>query len=143
MNTALKFENTNSISILAKQHQKDGAIIKTGLKSFFEVGFALMRIRENKSYKEVDGYNTFEDYYRDKWDISSEQAYRLIRAAKLIDNLSAVGEIFPETENQCRPLAWLKPQEQREVWQMVTSSGEKITSKLIEKMVLQFLLGKA
>ena len=80
MNTALKFENTDSISILSKQHQKDGAIIKAGLKSFFEVGLALMRIRENKSYKEVDGYNTFEDYYRDKWDISSE-----LRLSKIID----------------------------------------------------------
>ena len=125
-------------NILAKQHQEDEAIIKAGLKAFYEVGAALVRIRDSKSYKEVAGYNTFEEYCMDKWDISRPQAYRLIDSVKLIENLSPIGDILPETESQCRELSYLKPDVQRKVWQMVLDSGQKVTAKLIKEMVNEY-----
>ena len=134
MESALKFKDEDSINFLTRQHQEDEAIIKAGLKAFYEVGSALIRIRDSKSYKEVDGYKTFEEYCRDKWDMSRPQAYRLIDCNKLIENLSPIGHILPETESQCRELSWLKPEAQREVWQMVIDSGQKVTAKLIKEM---------
>ena len=138
MESNIKFKDTDSINILYKKHRDDEAIIKSDLKSFYEVGSAFMRIRGSKSYKEVDGYNNFEEYCKDKWDITAAYGKRLINAVKIRDNLAPIGAILPETESQCRELSWLEPYDQREVWQMVIDSGQKITAKLIQEMVREY-----
>ena len=62
------------------------ATIEKNLKSFYEVGFALMQIRDNKLYRE--NYITFEHYCKEKWRMSRPRAYQLIAAAEVQDNLS-------------------------------------------------------
>jgi hypothetical protein len=70
--------------------QQAEQVIDRGLKSFIEVGKALLTIREGKFYKQ--GWDTFEDYCRDRWKISRPRAYELIGASKVAGNLSAMAD---------------------------------------------------
>ena len=84
------------------------AIIARGLKTFVEVGQALLAIREQKLYREA--YGTFEDYLRQRWDLSRSYAHRLIDAAEVTERLLPVGNLLPVNEAQARPLASLPPE---------------------------------
>jgi hypothetical protein len=117
---------------------EDEAVIAKGLQSFYDVGLALLRIRDSKSYKEVAGYNTFQQYCKDKWDMGRSRAYQLIDAYNLIENLSTIVDTFPQTESQCRPLIQLNPEDQRTVWKKIIDTGEKITAKLVYETVEEF-----
>ena len=110
------------------------ATIEKNLQSFYEVGFALMQIRDNKLYRE--NYITFEHYCKEKWKMSRPQAYRLIASAEVTDNLSPIGDI--DNEAQVRPLTKIKdPEEQREVYQKAveTAPEGKVTARHIEETV--------
>jgi hypothetical protein len=65
--------------------------IRAGLKTFVEVGNALLEIRNSKLYR-LD-YATFEDYCRARWHISRPRAYQLIKAAETVGNLSTKVDI--------------------------------------------------
>jgi hypothetical protein len=54
-------------------------VISLGLKTFREVGMALERIKARRLY--ADEYATFEDYCREKWQISRRRGYQLIDAS--------------------------------------------------------------
>ena len=115
--------------------------IQKHLSAFYEVGFALMQIRDNRLYRET--YATFEEYCKEKWDISRPRAYQLIKAAEVhdnlsttVDNLSTIVDI-PQSESVLRPLSPLPPQEQREVYQeaVKTAPEGKVTAKHVENIV--------
>jgi hypothetical protein len=109
------------------------ATIEKNLKSFYEVGFALMQIRDNKLYRE--NYITFEHYCKEKWRMSRPRAYQLIAAAEVQDDLSTNVDI---SEGQARPLAKLKdPEERREVYERAieTAPEGKVTARHIEETV--------
>ena len=88
------------------------AVIERGLKTFCEVGEALLAIRDGRLYRIT--HSTFEDYCREKWDISRFYAHRLIEASTVIENLRLlpIGNKLPETESQARPLTILPASEQ-------------------------------
>ena len=119
------------------------AIIERGLKTFVEVGNALLAIREGKLYRQKYAYKTFDEYCQKRWGFVRRQADRLISAAEVIDNLRPVGLISPQTERQARPLTQLEPEQQREVWQKVVDTapivnGEpKITGAHVQCVVNQ------
>lgn len=98
------------------EHEK---VIDQGLASFIDVGCALIAIKADRKYIHA-GYSTFEDYCRDRWQISRPQAYRLVSAASVAEGLmSPIGDIGlePTSESQVRPLAALKSvDDQREAW---------------------------
>ena len=48
--------------------------------------------------------------------MSITRVYELINSAKVVENLSAIGEKLPTHESQTRPLARLEPPQQREAW---------------------------
>ena len=107
--------------------------IQKNLTAFYEVGFALMQIRDNRLYREI--YGTFEEYCKEKWDISRPRAYELMKAAEVKDNLSATADI---PERHLRPLTRIKdPEQQREVYQKAveTAPGGKVTAKHIEETI--------
>lgn len=110
-------------------------VIERGLNTFVEVGTALLEIRDNRLYK--DGYSTFEEYCRERWDMQRAYAYRLIGAAEVVANLSPIGDILPATETQARPLASLSPDVQLKAWQEVLDIAPdgKVTAALVEKVV--------
>lgn len=109
-------------------------VIKQGLKTFIEVGQALMTIKEKRLYR--IGFKTFEDYCVERWAISKPRAYQLIDAANVIIGLSTIVDILPQTESQTRPLTSLKPEIQKEVWkEVVETHGENITAAKVQSVV--------
>lgn len=116
--------------------QQCETIIEEGLRTFVDVGGALLKIRDKKLYRQE--YSTFEEYINKRWDISKRHAYRLIDAANITDNLkSDPGVTLPQFEKHARPLKNLEPEEQREVWAEIvdTAPEGKITSKFVEEVV--------
>jgi len=91
----------------------------------------------NTHYREV--YGTFEEYCKEKWNISRPRAYEFMKAAEVKDNLSAIAHI--DNEAQARPLTRIKdPDEQREVYQKAveTAPEGKVTARHIEETVNEY-----
>ena len=117
-------------------------IIERGLRTFLDVGVALLKIRDLRLYR-VD-YATFEEYYRDRWSLERSQVYRLMDAAEVTRNLqnSPMGEFpLPANERQARPLVRLKdPAQQREAWhQAVSTANGRITADHVAMVVREIL----
>jgi hypothetical protein len=89
------------------------AVIEAGLRTFLEVGRAVLEIRERRLYRE-QGFDTFEDYCRQRWHWSKTHINRQINAAEVAGNLAPIG-VKPRNEAQARELAPLPPEQQREV----------------------------
>jgi len=113
-------------------------IINRNLQSFYEVGRALMEIRDNELYKIKNGggYGTFEAYCQDTWNLSRPRAYQLIDSAKVKNNLSTNVDI-PKTESQTRPLSKLQPEQQKEAWKkaIATAPEGKVTAAHVASVV--------
>ncbi len=110
--------------------------IQKNLTAFYEVGFALMQIRDNKLYREI--YGTFEEYCKEKWDMERRHAYRLIDGYKVTENVSHGTQSIPTSERVVRPLSKIKdPAEQREVYQRAveTAPEGKVTAKHVEETI--------
>jgi|GEM_PF-2895855 len=117
-------------------------IIERGLRTFLEVGSALLKIRDLRLYR--NEYATFEDYYRERWSLERSQVYRLMDAAEVTRNLqsSPMGEVpLPSNERQARPLTKLKdPEEQRKAWERaVTTAAGRVTAAHVEAIVREML----
>jgi hypothetical protein len=112
------------------------ATIEGGLEAFYRVGNALLSIRDGRLYRA--NHATFEDYCRERWNISRPQAYRLLDAAGVAENLSPIGD-KPTAESQARELATLndQPELQRQVWQAVVASAAnaEVTAALVKAFV--------
>lgn len=132
MNELLNIEERNEL-------ERCEVVIKQGLKTFVEVGQALMLIREKKLYRAEFG--TFEDYCQDKWQLKKSQTYRLIDAANVVENIKLPpGGKLPQTEKHARPLTKLEPELQAEAWQKVVKEhGDKITHNKVEEVVKEFV----
>ena len=63
------------------------SIIERGLKTFVEVGGALLAIRESKLYRQE--YGTFEEYCQERWGLKERQAYRLMDASAVVAHLES------------------------------------------------------
>ena len=109
------------------------AIIERGLKTFIEVGTALLEIRDNRLYR--DTHKTFEAYCRERWGWSHRHANRMIEASEVANNLGPIGP-KPTAESQVRPLARLEPEEQRDVWAKAVeaSNGHVPTAAVVEEV---------
>ena len=78
--------------------------IQRGLRTFCEVGAALLQIRADNLYAE---FGTFEHYCRDRWDFSKTHANRLIDAAVVVTHLTPIG-VIPGSEYTARPLTIIR-----------------------------------
>lgn len=105
------------------------AVIERGMSSFIEVGDALAEIRDSGLY--LDFAATFEAYCRDRWDLTRARAYQKIDAARVSKNL--------DIEVEWHALALLpistEPDLLREVWAVITDSGERPTAALVRKVL--------
>ena len=127
------FERCNSIVTVG---------LATMIKSAFEVGEAIRRVRDNRLYRE--DFATFEDYCSTKFAIGRTYAYALADAAKIKEDLSAMADIpLPENERQVRPLLKLRnrPEDLKSAWQnAVALAGEKtVTEKHVSQAVKAIL----
>ena len=107
-------------------------IIARGLKTFVEVGSALMDIRDARLYR--DDYDTFEDYCQQRWNLDRRRAYQLMDAAQVTTAVVNHGSHAPESERQARELAGLDPEQAAEVMTKVADSGEKVTAAKIREV---------
>lgn len=102
-------------------------VIERGLKTFFEVGHALARIREERLYREA--HTTFEDYCRDRWEFDASRARQLIRAAKTVTVVTVGGQPAPISERVARELRRAGDRAS-EVWaETVKEHGPAATAK--------------
>lgn len=111
-------------------------IITRNLQSFYEVGRALMEIRDRELYRDALGFPTFESYCKAKWSFTRQTAYQFIDSAKVIENVSDCLQ-KPSNEYQTRPLARLTPEKQREAWKeaVETAPEGKVTAAHVYKIV--------
>ncbi|OQB23959.1 MAG: hypothetical protein BWY11_01478 [Firmicutes bacterium ADurb.Bin182] len=113
-------------------------VIKQNIGAFYEVGRALMKIRDKGLYRDVLGYETFEAYCKARWDFNSSRARQFISASEVVDNVKSVtiGNA-PTNERQVRPLMALEPDQQREAWQkaVATAPEGKVTAAHVSKIV--------
>jgi len=111
--------------------------IERGLKTFVDVGVALLEIRDSRLYRKEHG--TFEDYCRERWSIERRRAYQLMDAAEVTQNVKNFSHL-PERESHAAPLAHLEPEQQREAWQQVveTAPEGKITAAHVQSVVDTF-----
>jgi hypothetical protein len=89
------------------------AIVAQGLQTFYEVGQALIEIRDRKLYRET--YKTFEAYCQEKWSLTRRRAYQFMDASEVIQNLCTIVHKIPTKESQVRPLTKLPPAQQLEI----------------------------
>lgn len=129
-------------ALTTTEHQKYlecNAVIEHGLQTFFDVGTALMVVRNDRLYREE--YGTFEDYCQQKWGWTRQRANQLIASADVVANLAEMTTIVvkPTTESQARALTKLKPEKQRAVWKDVveTAPKGKVTAKHVQAVVEQ------
>src|SRR6201984_160536 len=110
--------------------------IEEGLKTFIEVGNALLEIRDSKLYRQM--HSTFEEYCRERWSMTDRRARQLINSVQVIGNLKT-GTIvpLPSSESVARPLTGLKPEEQRLAWEeaVKTAPNGKVTVKHVAKII--------
>ena len=117
-------------------------VINRGLKTFAEVGNALMVIRDARLYR--DGHKTFEGYCKERWGMSKPYATQVIGAAKVLENLKTVAiATMPQTESQARPLAKLPAADQPEAWaravEHAEDEGRNVTANDVERAVVEIL----
>lgn len=85
--------------VLADQEQ----IIQDRVVGFWEVGYALMEIRNRRLWRM--GYSSFSDYCKRRWGFTPERASHHTQAAEVIRVLTTGKlEPLPENERQVRPL---------------------------------------
>jgi len=110
-------------------------VISRGLKTFIDVGNALLEIRESRLYR--GEFGTFENYCQEKWGMDKRYANYQIQAAMVVENLGTIVPNVPRTESQARPLATLEPEQQREAWKQAveTAPEGKITAAHVQSVV--------
>lgn len=108
-------------------------VIENGIKIWYQVGEALMHVRDGRLYRST--HKTFESYCQDRWQMERAHAYRLISGSQVVNDLSPLGDILPTRETHVRPLAPLSSEDRDAVWNRVTSSGDKITEARVQAEV--------
>ena len=80
--------------------------ISMGMKTFVEVGNALLEIRDNRLYRE--SHKTFEDYCQEKWGMTDRRARMLITAAGTM-GIIETGTIVPGIPHARGPIPSPQP----------------------------------
>jgi len=101
--------------------------INAGLQTFYEVGNALLVIREARLYRQ--DFATFEDYCRQRWGMVGSRARQLIAAAGVAENLKSVTTVTLANEAQARELAALAANVQQVVWDFAVKSAPVVDDK--------------
>ncbi|MFA9479433.1 hypothetical protein ACERK3_14180, partial [Phycisphaerales bacterium AB-hyl4] len=83
---------------------------------------SLLTIRERKLYRST--HKSFGAYAYDVWSMSRAHANRLCAWAEVINNVSPIGDTYPQREWHARPLYGLTPGQQRQAWRAYTSRSK-------------------
>ena len=110
------------------------AVIQRYRQDFYAVGKALDEIRNGRHYQKLS-FKTFERYVNARWDMSKSQAYRLIEAFAVMDNLSPIGDVLPKNEAQARPLTRLGAHNQRKAWRGFLKTQKPLSALNIKRFI--------
>ena len=98
--------------------------IEENLQTLFSVGKAFADIRDRKLYRE--SHRTFEEYCRERWQISRPRAYQLIDASVIQETVSTNVDKnmpLPTNESQTRALKKAPKEKQPELWEKAVSQN--------------------
>ena len=114
------------------------SVIERGLKTFQDVGNALMEIRDSGLYRRA--FTSFEDYCKGRWGLDRRRAYHYIEAATVVENVKNFSQtspiLPPKVESQARVLAVLPAAEQGPAWEEAKAeSNGKPTAKKVREVV--------
>ncbi len=122
-----KAVNSKTLSMLNQSEQKElaecRAIIQKGFHTFVEVGQALVTIQQKRLYRA--SHDTFEAFCRAEFDMGRAYAYRLIESAKVIEDLSPIGD----------KAALPTPDQRRSAWQKVIDVSDEKSSAITARLV--------
>ena len=123
-----------------KELERLETVIQKGWTTFLDVGHALMKIQQDKLYR--DKYETFEEYLRVRLDMSRSHAYNLINGTEVYDGLSAMADITikPTNERQIRSLISVPKEKWALTWKKVVKAadGKPVTAKLVNQVAAEF-----
>lgn len=106
---------TTSLAI-TQQLEACEAVIERGMTTFIEVGNALLRIRDERLYRQE--YRDFETYCQARWALSRSRAYQLMDAADVVERVSTIVDTpAPANEGQARALIGLPTETAAQVMQ--------------------------
>lgn len=108
----------NELQIITTFEEDITTIKDCTTKVFLVTGKILQGIQDNKKYKEA-GYKTFAEAVKIELGLDKRNAYYLIEAANVYENVNNCSQNLPTSESQLRPMAKLPAPEQIEVWQEV------------------------
>ena len=130
----------NITNKLTAEERKDLAkyekIVRRTIKPFYEMGEALIAIRDRKLYRQ--DYGTFAQYCSEKWGFAKSRAYQLCQAAEVVQKLKNVHPVdksfdVPDTEKAVRELAKVPEPERVAVLEKATkkarAGGRKVTAR--------------
>jgi len=97
--------------------------IDRSLRSFVDIGDALLEIRESRLYR--DEHTTFERYCQARWNITKSRANQLISASRLVQNLENTGAAgaLPSSESVARELQRVDDARVDDVWNRVVETA--------------------
>jgi hypothetical protein len=138
--TALAGKENESSAALTKsergQRKECEEILERGLGTFFEVGTALLMIRESRLYR--DTHSSFEQYCHERWNIRRSYAWRVIGAAERMKLLSSDGNApKPANEFQMRPFLKLSAEKFPGAWSQAVKSAKqgKVTTRIVQAVI--------
>jgi hypothetical protein len=100
---------------------------------YVKAGEAFRQIQEEQLWRQQA--TTFLEYLKLRFGIQQAQAYRLMAAADVANNLRELTGAEPPNEAQARELAKLPPRQQQEVWQAAQEDGEPVTAAKLRSLV--------
>ncbi len=103
--------------------------IKQGLKSFVEVGNALVIIRDDRLYRAE--HSSFGSC-RARWQMGGSRAYQLIEASAITAAVSTIVDTPPTNEGQARELTGLDPVVAAEVVERAAETGPLTATSIRE-----------
>lgn len=137
----------------AKELKRLEATVDRGVEATFEMWLALHEIRtyENGLLYRSQGFDTFEDYCRSRWDYAKSHAYRLAACGQFVATLSEFhspkGESLPlpRSEAQIRPILELPEDRRLEAWAhaIEVAPPEELTGRIVAARVREFSGKKA
>jgi SAM-dependent methyltransferase len=136
----VEVETKEEMEARLKSLAEDEAIIESGLSTFRDTGYALMRIRDGKKYRNLaEQYKTFEDYCKRRWDMSLARGKQLLTAADVASALATNVAIPPKREAQVRELTPLRddPDALQAAWAgaVELANGEQPTALQVREAV--------
>jgi hypothetical protein len=110
--------------------------IEKGMATFLDVGRALLEIQQDKLYR--DKHGTFEAYCKGRWEMGKSQAYRLIDAVEVDEQIkmSPIGDKMEiKNESQARELVGVSQDDLPKIVEKAVeiADGNPVTAKAIRQ----------